>query len=111
MYKNYSWIFSDLINQNFFDFHPSKYVPEYGGYCAYALATSHSLGFVIFSIIFLFHFYFSVHLFFILHFFIHLFFKHFHFISPLKLFSFQLAFNLIHGILWMIDCFFSETQA
>jgi len=38
-YKNAKFKFSSQLNLNKFKANPSKYTPQYGGWCAYALAT------------------------------------------------------------------------
>eukprot|EP00211_Chloroparvula_japonica_P009787 CAMPEP_0119118882 /NCGR_PEP_ID=MMETSP1310-20130426/612_1 /TAXON_ID=464262 /ORGANISM="Genus nov. species nov., Strain RCC2339" /LENGTH=168 /DNA_ID=CAMNT_0007108281 /DNA_START=86 /DNA_END=592 /DNA_ORIENTATION=+ len=43
LYKGYSFYFANSYNQEFFNAHKSKYVPEYGGYCAWAIADSSTL--------------------------------------------------------------------
>ena len=37
-YKNADWLFSSEENMNMFVANPEKYAPQYGGYCAYAVA-------------------------------------------------------------------------
>lgn len=37
-YKNATYIFSSVEHRNIFNDNPKKYVPQYGGYCAYAVA-------------------------------------------------------------------------
>ncbi|WP_378186314.1 YHS domain-containing (seleno)protein [Aquimarina sp. W85] len=39
-YKGGLYSFIDEENKNTFEQNPEKYVPQYGGYCAYAIATS-----------------------------------------------------------------------
>jgi YHS domain-containing protein len=37
-YKNAKWLFSSADNMKAFEADPAKYAPQYGGYCAYAVA-------------------------------------------------------------------------
>lgn len=37
-WKNVTWRFSSAANRDMFVANPAKYAPEYGGYCAYAVA-------------------------------------------------------------------------
>ena len=43
-YQGYEWLFASKSNKDLFDRHPAHYVPEYGGYCAYAVAESDARG-------------------------------------------------------------------
>lgn len=42
-YRGFTWYFSSQKNLDAFKANPKKYTPEYGGYCAYALATKGKL--------------------------------------------------------------------
>lgn len=37
-YKGAHWYFASLKNKNLFKADPEKYMPQYGGYCAYAMS-------------------------------------------------------------------------
>ena len=37
-YKGAQWLFSSAENKALFEANPEKYAPQYGGYCAYAVA-------------------------------------------------------------------------
>lgn len=39
-YQGVTYLFSSTKNKNLFEANPEKYVPEYGGWCAYAVAES-----------------------------------------------------------------------
>lgn len=38
VWKNSTWLFSSLENQELFKSNPEKYAPQYGGYCAYGMS-------------------------------------------------------------------------
>ncbi|MGC4038937.1 MAG: YHS domain-containing (seleno)protein [Chitinophagaceae bacterium] len=40
-YKDATWLFSSKQNAETFKANPEKYLPQYGGYCAYGLANGH----------------------------------------------------------------------
>jgi YHS domain-containing protein len=40
-YKNATWVFSSRENLDAFKGSPEKYVPQYGGYCAYGASQGH----------------------------------------------------------------------
>lgn len=40
-WKGVTWLFSDKENMNAFKESPEKYIPQYGGYCAYGTADGH----------------------------------------------------------------------
>ena len=40
-YKGATWLFSSKENLDAFEASPEKYVPQYGGYCAYGTADGH----------------------------------------------------------------------
>jgi YHS domain-containing protein len=40
-WKGVIWLFSDKENMNAFKESPEKYIPQYGGYCAYGTADGH----------------------------------------------------------------------
>lgn len=42
-YKNAEWYFATAANLATFNANPEKYAPQYGGYCAYAVAEKNSL--------------------------------------------------------------------
>lgn len=37
-YQQVTWLFSSAKHQALFTNHPQQYIPQYGGYCAYAMA-------------------------------------------------------------------------
>jgi YHS domain-containing protein len=41
IYKEATWYFSSKQNADLFKSSPEKYMPQYGGYCAYGLADGH----------------------------------------------------------------------
>lgn len=41
-YKGALFIFTNEINKNIFNINPKKYIPKYGGYCAYAVSQGSS---------------------------------------------------------------------
>jgi YHS domain-containing protein len=40
-YKDAQWLFSSVKNREAFKGNPDKYLPQYGGYCAYGTADGH----------------------------------------------------------------------
>jgi YHS domain-containing protein len=38
VWKNTTWLFSSLENQELFKSNPEKYAPQYGGYCAFGMS-------------------------------------------------------------------------
>jgi len=42
-YKGADWYFSSQQNLDMFEKEPEKYAPQYGGYCAYALASNETV--------------------------------------------------------------------
>jgi len=42
-YNDATWLFSSAENLQLFQANPKKYVPQYGGYCAYAISEKNSL--------------------------------------------------------------------
>lgn len=43
VYKGADWLFSSQQNMDTFEQEPEKYAPQYGGYCAYALASNETV--------------------------------------------------------------------
>mmetsp|Transcript_82998 Transcript_82998/g.101730 ORF Transcript_82998/g.101730 Transcript_82998/m.101730 type:complete len:96 (+) Transcript_82998:586-873(+) len=41
-YKDGLFLFKDQTNKDIFDNDPSAYIPQYGGYCAYAVSRSYT---------------------------------------------------------------------
>ncbi|GAB3711004.1 YHS domain-containing (seleno)protein [Spirosoma flavus] len=40
-YKETTWLFASAANRDAFKANPDKYMPQYGGYCAYGLSQGH----------------------------------------------------------------------
>ena len=40
-YKDATWLFSSAANRDAFKAAPEKYMPQYGGYCAYGVSQGH----------------------------------------------------------------------
>ncbi len=43
-WKGANWYFASVANRDLFKKNPKKYAPQFGGYCAYAVAKGHTAG-------------------------------------------------------------------